>query len=746
MRYDTYMRGIRVFLRMGVMIAYDEVSNRNISEPITLFDPAFIGKTIHEYAEAEPVVVHDYDDKEGRERFIRGREDAIRKLDMNSQIDSRRHNLSTAELILESDGYETQHAIFTEPTMSKYAFFLDLNSYLSLAPLPMSKQSEGRAGKYSRRVDDDNPLFIAPWRDCEMLGQSILSLFELSAPPCIEGVSSVFSRQEPERRGVAHQAALDGLTDNPPRWRRALSGIDPRDTSGATPLMLAAANGHASAVAHLLELGAKPSLRDERGRAALHFAAEAGHDSAVRTLLDASADVSAMDEIGDTPLHLAVVAGHLPVIRRLLDAGASPNAADTAFAATPLHKAARSGHTTIASLLIDKGADVNAANEDGRTPLHTAVSYGHKRMAQALIDAGADVNRRDSRGETPLYNPCFYQHLDCIELLLESGAEARTMNMEGDTPLHVAARMNRQRAVRMLIDAGADVEAKNGEGLTPLDAAIADRHISLGYQVYQIDGLPYSPSNNNAEAAEALRQAGASIDPMRIPVGDRHFLWPHLTPPELLLRRGDIDYSKILYLPPMYREMYAAHGHSERFLRMTPTLLHDAVSKNMVDLVKWLLESGVAPLTAARIGAPLHLAAQLGRCEIANLLLDYEADIEMTECNYQYGGPNPDGFSSYEGLNEGYLRYMWNMSTPLDKAIQEGQIEMARLLLERGAAHPVEYADVESIQRDIERKLSEMRGKSASEYLSFAWNPIRACPEDKREAMTRLLREFGARV
>ena len=147
--------------------------------------------------------------------------------------------------------------------------------------------------------------------------------------------------------------------------------------------------------------------------------------------------------------------------------------------------------------------------------------------ACARWQAGAEWTGGTDR-ETPLHRAAFYQHAECMQVLLDEGADPHPGDSRGDTPLHVAASMNRDEAARLLMGAGADVETLNGEGLTPLDLAISNRHL-LGNKVY---GYNYV-WEHNAEVADALLQGGASIVPDRLALGDRHALWPHLTPPGL---------------------------------------------------------------------------------------------------------------------------------------------------------------------------------------------------------------------
>ena len=370
-------------------------------------------------------------------------------------------------------------------------------------------------------------------------------------------------------------------------------------------------------------------------------------------------------------------------------------------------------------ILAGAGADVDSPNEHGRTPLHVAVSYGHFDSARDLIEAGADVDRPDRRGRSPMHTASFYQHLDCLALLIESGADVGARDRDGSAPLHVAASMNRDRAAVLLLDGGVDIEATNHEGLTALDMAIVNYHMHS----YTVGTPPryLSYHEHNSEAAWALLERGASLDPMRIPVGDRHALWPHLTPDDLLFGSGDIDYRRLPDLPDSYREKLPEFGlrspiHDIRVkyptisLVMTRlSLLHDAVLKDMPDLVLTLLRNGVSPITAVRENmTPLHVAVRTGNYEIAKMLLDWGADIQAHAHNYEDGRYNRM-WESHDNALDTAITKLWDP-------------EMTRFLFGHGASV---------------RRYSLWDSELWEERMN------RDCPPERREAMTEVLTEFG---
>ena len=508
-----------------------------------------------------------------------------------------------------------------------------------------------------------SPLMIAPWKDPEMLGYAVLECFRKVGPPARKGLESVFDPLPPKRRGALHRAARDAdFAGLPPRGRRTRRKLDVQDSVGATPLMLAAQNGHAGVAELLLELGASAGIVDGEERTALHYAARNGDAAVVRTLLDAGASASTADAYGQTPLHTAAESGNEETARLLLGAGAAPNEPDRIFDSTPLHLAVRCNRVCIAQRLVEWGADIDARNEGGRSALHIAAGYGHTEAVKALLAAGADANLRDAREETPLHRPAYFQHLDCITALVEGGADLNAADENGNTPLHIAASMNRDRAAASLLEAGADLEAVNAEGLTPLDLAVINYHQPV-------------TTERNSEAVLLLLERGASLEPDRLPVLERHHLWPRLTPPELLDEYGELDYEKIPELnvvPEEHRCGYGQYKTSQRdnWLRAFGSLLEDAIHKDMPELLELLFDRG-----ADMDPTLLHIAAANERFRIVDMLLERGIDIESP-----WSGP--DFRDEYDRHELG--RLCFGLQTPLDIALGNGKVEMVRYLLPPG--------------------------------------------------------------
>ena len=107
------------------------------------------------------------------------------------------------------------------------------------------------------------------------------------------------------------------------------------------------------------------------GGSMLHIAAARGHRTTVALLLESRANVNVSDNDGHTPLHLAAYRGHRDIVALLVDRGANVDAVDN-YGETPLHLAVARGHRTTVEFLLERGANVSVRNRDGRTARNRA--------------------------------------------------------------------------------------------------------------------------------------------------------------------------------------------------------------------------------------------------------------------------------------------------------------------------------------------------------------------------------------
>jgi len=143
----------------------------------------------------------------------------------------------------------------------------------------------------------------------------------------------------------------------------------------------------------------------------------------------------------------------------------------------PLIEAAQRGDTDQVRALLEGNADPNAAEPDGTTALHWAVRQNDAGMARLLIASGASIDAVTRYGVAPIYFAALNGNRETLELLLEAGAAADWANPGGETLLMTAARTGRVDAVDLLLGRGAEVDRReNVRGQTALMWAVLEDH------------------------------------------------------------------------------------------------------------------------------------------------------------------------------------------------------------------------------------------------------------------------------
>ncbi|WP_293676127.1 ankyrin repeat domain-containing protein [uncultured Phenylobacterium sp.] len=174
---------------------------------------------------------------------------------------------------------------------------------------------------------------------------------------------------------------------------RAMAEANPALLANPAPLLQAAAQGEAEAVAALLAAGMPPDLALRDGRRALHNAASRGSVPTARLLVEAGADVDARGTQYDaTPLGFASHFGHAEMVAYL-----APLSRDV-FALTKAGLLAR-----LEALLQAEPALANARLGNGRTALFSLPDDEDlaAQAARLLLAHGADPARKDNTGLIP---------------------------------------------------------------------------------------------------------------------------------------------------------------------------------------------------------------------------------------------------------------------------------------------------------------------------------------------------------
>ena len=233
-----------------------------------------------------------------------------------------------------------------------------------------------------------------------------------------------------------------------------------------------------------------------------------------------------------------------------------------------------------------------------------AARTGNIEAVKQHIAAGADVNAKVKFGWAPLHIATMFGHKETAELLISSGADLNAKdNNDGWIPLQYAAQKGHKEIAELLISKGADVNAKNKNGHTPLDTT---------QETYSFDSPEVKAAKK--EITDLLRKHG----------GKTGAELPSLSLLEAV-RRGDLQRVKD----------FLANGadvNAKRGDFTTP--LHLAAQGGHKEIAELLIAAGADVNAKNKYGTtPLHKAAFYGHKEIAELLIANGVDVNAKKNN-----------------------------------------------------------------------------------------------------------------
>ena len=392
---------------------------------------------------------------------------------------------------------------------------------------------------------------------------------------------------------------------------------------------------------------------------------------------------------------------------------------------TDVADAAKRGDRAAVRTSLARKADVNAAHVDGSTALHWAVERDDAEMADMLIRGGARITARTREGVTPLQLAATNGSAAMIDRLLKAGAKPNEpLTQARDTALMMAARTGATGAIRLLVEAGADVNAKETwGGTTALMWAVSEGHLEAA-RLLIAAGADVSARSNFVAAANGRGFEGRTPLTNASDAKPTEFASGWLTPLMLAAREGHIELSRLLV--GAGADVNAAAGDGKTALAL-------AIFNGNYEVASFLVDSKADVNAAdAQRFTPLFYAVDRRNMETApNFPWMVTLDPLPLIRKMLDAGANPNALvnnTPRARMREGSPRIVF--ATALMRAAFAGDLELVKLLLDRGA-------DPKIISRDSENMLSAAAG------LGFIHGYHRGKSPEERLQVVKLFVELG---
>lgn len=302
----------------------------------------------------------------------------------------------------------------------------------------------------------------------------------------------------------------------------------------------------------------------------------------------------------------------------------------------------------------------------GVTALQAAARRGSVDVCRCLLAAGAEPDRFDpASGDTALHAAAAAGHVDAVRVLLEAGADAEVTDSNGATALGVAAQAGHTEVVSTLLSSGCGLNRGDLNGASPLITSVREGHLDTTSLMTARDDVDLDWTDN--ERRTALIVAAQ--------LNHRHIV-------EHLINAGcKLD----------ARDQYGC------------TAVYFAAKLGHADIVRQLISAGADfNIADTRGWTPLTMAIESLQLDIVKQLINAGADVNTVETDHRSTAVHrvvrysSRAFSQRDvqlslfDLLLNHTQCDVNIAdnlgwTPLYQAAYNGEIEIVRRLLEKGA-------------------------------------------------------------